>query len=68
MLSEKRISSSVSLNRLSISSTGSTVRLLGSSTSRTVSANSSRTSPSSGTFFSLISSARRSTSLAFCTW
>ena len=36
MLREKRTSSSVSLNRLSISSTGSTVRLLGSSTRRIV--------------------------------
>ena len=38
MLREMRTSSSVSLNRLSISSVGSTLRLFGSSTRRTVSA------------------------------
>ena len=50
MLTEMRVSSSVSLNSDSISVAGSTARLLGSSTMRTSSVDSSRTSASSGSF------------------
>ena len=57
MLSGMRLSSSVSLNSDSISSSGSTVRERGSSTRRMSSADSSRTSASSGSFFSFSSSA-----------
>jgi hypothetical protein len=67
MLSCTRLSSSVSLNRLSIISAGSTLRERGSKMRRTSSADSSRMSATSGSFFSLISSAMRSTSRIFCT-
>ena len=45
----------------------STVRDFGSNTNRTISVLSSRTSPSSGSFFSSISAAICSISFAFCT-
>ena len=67
MLSGMRLSSSVSLNSDSISSSASTVRERGSITSRMSSADSSRASATSGSFFSLMSSASRSTSRPFCT-
>ena len=67
MLSGMRLSSSVSLNTDSISSTGSTVRARGSMTRRTSSADSSRTSATSGSFLSLSSSPNFSTSRPFCT-
>ena len=53
MLTEIRVSSSVSRNRDSISVSGSTARVRGSSTIRTSSVNSSRTSASSGSLRSL---------------
>ena len=62
-----RLSSSVSLNSDSISSSGSTARDFGSITRRMSSADSSRTSPTSGSFFSLSSSAIFSISRDFCT-
>ena len=62
-----RLSSSVSRNSDSIISSGSTVRDFGSITRRMSSADSSRTSPTSGSFFSLSSSAIFSTSRDFCT-
>ena len=62
-----RLSSSVSRNSDSISSSGSTARDFGSITTRMSSADSSRTSPTSGSFFSLSSSAIFSISRDFCT-
>ena len=67
MLSGMRLSSSVSLNSDSISSSASTVRERGSITMRTSSVNSSRTSATSGSFLSLNSSAIFSISRVFCT-
>ena len=67
MLSEMRVSSAESLNKLSIITSGSTVRDFGSSTRRMSSALSSRTSPRSGAFFSSIKVASCSTSFDFCT-
>ena len=53
MLSEMRLSSSVSLNSDSISMPASTVRDFGSMTMRTSSVDSSRKLSTSGSFFSL---------------
>ena len=60
MLSEMRLSSSVSLNSDSIRMPASTVRDFGSMTTRTSSVDSSRNSSISGSFLSLNSSAIRS--------
>ena len=68
MLSEKRVSSAVARNSVSISISASTVRVFGSSTRRITSVLSSRTSPSSGSFFSSSNCAICSISRAFCTW
>jgi hypothetical protein len=68
MLSGKRLSSAVARNSVSIITLGSTARDFGSSTRRTLSVLSSRTSPSSGSFFSSSSSAICSISRDFCTW
>ncbi len=67
MLSWMRASSSVSRNSDSIITAASTVRARGSITRRMSSADSSRTSATSGSFFSLISSAIFSTRRDFCT-
>ena len=67
MFMEKRVSSSVSLNSVSISTCSSTARLLGSRTTRISSADSSRTSARMGTFLSLIRSASASIRRPFCT-
>ena len=67
ILSGMRLSSSVSLNSDSISSSGSTVRARGSMTRRTSSADSSRTSATNGSFLSLSSSPNFSSSRPFCT-
>src|SRR6202795_461893 len=61
------LSSSVSRNSDSIINSGSTARDFGSITRRISSADSSRTPPTSGSFFSLSSSAIFSTSRDFCT-
>ena len=68
MLRPNRISSWVARNSVSISTSGSTPRFLGSSTSLMSVELSSRTSASSGSFFSSISSAICSISRDFCTW
>jgi len=65
--SDIRLSSSVSRNSDSISNSGSTARDFGSITRRMSSADSSLTSPTSGSFLSLSSSAIFSTSRDFCT-